>query len=410
MVFQKSITKKIETTDTKRPDAPQVTIRNPLDKETFVNGIELVLEPEFSQKGKMIILVNDVSIFDENDSEGFFGYAKYPIPLNKMLKRSNDIKIFAWNGTDTNTIKMRFNVSISENPEPFQSQAVPLGRDVLNTVVSEGEIIFPLADYKDVEQTKLLSLEGNNSILLLISSSNALIPILNDKNSQWGVSTNMIDGNLSTFKDATAGISPAEIMVLGTKREMFFDFGEPLVREIGIKASFTYSLDLSDGITLQIRVFESDDDITYTTLHSEILVIPAGLSSGEFLLDSNFTPLPTSRYFSIAFRIIEAGSGAVTMSANIYEVYDFHRRTGSASISFELLESETGQWIEYISAADIGAISQGQAVQKQIGSTIEDNPATNKFNRFLPSSQTQLRTKMVVTGNIRTSVSIIKGR
>ena len=81
MTFSKSILKKITTSDTKRPSSAQVIVKNPLDAKTILNGIELILSPEFSKKGKLIIEVNGINVFDEDDSEQFEGYAKYPIPL-----------------------------------------------------------------------------------------------------------------------------------------------------------------------------------------------------------------------------------------------------------------------------------------------------------------------------------------
>lgn len=413
MVFQKSITKKIETSNTKRPSTPQITIENPLDKETFVNGIELILEPEFSKKGKLIITINDVAVFDENDSQGFFGYSKFPIPLNKNFKRSNDIKISAWNSIDSNTIAMRVNISISENPEPFQSQAEPLGRDLLNIMVSEPENVFALADYKDTTLTKLLDMQGNSAMILLISAADAITPIVDDRNNEFDDDANSVDGDLATSAVNSGIINGTILQTLGTKITMWYDFGEPLNREIGIKAEFAWNSGLVDPATIQIRVLESSDDIVYTQIHSSTKEIPSGSSIDSLLVDTFETPLTGSRYFRVEFRTVEISSDpspTATFTTRIHEIYDYHRRTGNAQISFEVLAPETSQWIEYISASDIGAVTFGQGVQKQIGSTIEDDPLTNKFNRFLPSSQTQFRSKMVVTGNIRTAISILKGR
>jgi hypothetical protein len=45
--------------------------------------------------------------------------------------------------------------------------------------------------------------------------------------------------------------------------------------------------------------------------------------------------------------------------------------------------------------------------EKQLGDVINDL-ASNKFNIILPSTQTNFRIKMIVTGNLNTGVSILK--
>ena len=137
MVFQKSILKPITTSGTVRPDIAQIVQDNPLDKDVFVNGIELILSAEFSKKGKLLILINEVSVFDENDSEAFFGFSKFPIPLGKTLRRSNDIQVFAWNGTDSNLLDIKVNMVLAGMLQPFNSQAEGLRKEQFNIAVSE---------------------------------------------------------------------------------------------------------------------------------------------------------------------------------------------------------------------------------------------------------------------------------
>jgi len=171
MTFSKSILKKITTSDTKRPSSAQVIVKNPLDAKTILNGIELILSPEFSKKGKLIIEVNGINVFDEDDSEQFEGYAKYPIPLGIDFNRSRDIKIFAWNSEDSNTIQVSANMAISETQERFDSQAVPLGKDVFNQIVSEGVEIFPFQVYTNETQTELIDMEGYKKLIVTMSAS-----------------------------------------------------------------------------------------------------------------------------------------------------------------------------------------------------------------------------------------------
>ena len=88
-------------------------------------------------------------------------------------------------------------------------------------------------------------------------------------------------------------------------------------------------------------------------------------------------------------------------------MYDGNLLGGTVAISFEVLDTSSNQWIEVISAAQIGAVGIGGTLSKQLGDVINDI-SNDKFNVSLPSTQTNFRMKLVVTGNIKTGVSIIK--
>lgn len=408
MTFSKSIVKKIATGDTKRPNSAQIEIDNPLDADTFVNGIELILSPEFSKKGNVIIEINEIVEFDANQSELFLGYSKFPIPLSKVLRRGEKIRIYAWNGEDDNVITLNVNTAISSEPQPFNSQAESLGTDVLNSAVSGTENVFELDDYSDETVTQLISLVGNSSIILMMAASDALSPQEDDRNSEWTNDSNMTDGNLANASDSTLFSSPYNV---NDVRQIWFDFGEALNRTVGIKMGFNPSVVITSSPTFEARVYESADDVSYSLLHTETFTPPLGSFSTIQEYDLSLTPNSASRYFRIDYIVTVAGTGSSgNIKARVYEVYDYNRTTGSASLSFDILEKQTNQWIEYISASDIGAFTEGAAIQKQIGSTIEDDPVSNKFNRFLPSTQDSFRAKLIVTGNLRTAVTIIKGR
>lgn len=382
MVFQKSITKSIDTTDTKKPNSPQITIKNPLDKETFVNGIELILEPEFSKKGKLVIMINDISVFDENDSSGFAGYSKFPIPLNKSLKRSNDIKIFAWNGEDSNKIEVRMNTSISENAEPFQSQAVPLAKDLFNTVVSESEILFEQRDYSDEEITKLISMGGYKKMNLLISGSGKTPPTLISDTFGFADTAPIVD--LDTA-------SPTEYKSASTSQQVIVDFGSIASRIPKSKSERQSSL----GGSYTVELFVSDDNISYSLVDS--------LTSSGNPIDDLEGSQQSFRYAKLVYTLISGNTNLV----RIYEVFDGVALGGTASISFEILDIASQNWITVINASQIGAITNGGSVSKQLGDVVND-VSNNKFNVLLPSTQTGFRAKMIVGGNINTGVSIVK--
>ena len=91
----------------------------------------------------------------------------------------------------------------------------------------------------------------------------------------------------------------------------------------------------------------------------------------------------------------------------ILEVYDGNVLGGSAALSFEVLDDNTSQRITLVSSAQLGTVSFGTLISKQIGDVINDL-ANDKFNIALPSTQTNFRAKLVVTGNLNIRVSILK--
>ena len=400
MTFSKSILKKITTNDTKRPTSPQVKIDNPLDKDTIVNGIELILSPEFTKKGKLLIRINDVAVFDENDSEAFFGYAKYPIPLNKTLVRSNDIQIFAWNGSgDTNTIEVSLNVFISENVEPFSSQAVPLGQDVFNAVVSQDEQVIAQDDYLDQTITKLIDMAGYKKLVLLIAGSSALsLTTHADPDSFVGPDSG-VDKNFSSF--ATKGISVDNDTVSIT-----YKFAEALDRALGLKIGGSITLGTATDVDMIFSIYTSPDDITYTLRHTKTFNNPADGSSFDDTFSVNIGE--SYEYVRLDIQRVNNSGGTISLfSARIFEVYDFERIGGTAALSFEVFNRNNNTWQELISASSIGTITEGQEVTKQIGDVVNDL-SSDKFNVVLPSTQTDFRAKLVVTGNLNTGVSILK--
>lgn len=406
MTFSKSILKKITTNNTKRPDSPQITISNPLDADTIVNGIELILSPEFTKKGKLLIRINDVAVFDENDSEAFFGYAKYPIPLNKTLIRTNDIQIFAWNGTDSNTIEVSLNFFISENVEPFSSQAVPLEQDVFNAVVSQAEQVIIQDDYSGQTITQLIDMAGYKKMILLISSD-IITPTIQAEDPDFTNSANTIDQNLLT-KGSCGGernsVGPSFTIDIGEIRAIEYDFGES-VENISVK----YEIGKQDLIgvselNLAIRFYESVDGVIWVE-HTEVEYDDVG-AAADFT--QNLVGI-NSRYLKVEFDFVAEVITATRYLVifGLYEAYNTDDFGGSAALSFEVLNNNNNSWHELISASNLGSITQGQSITKQVGDVINDL-ATDKFNVVLPSTQTDFRAKLIITGNLNVGVSILK--
>ena len=419
MTFSKSILKKINTSDTKRPNSPQITIKNPLKIDTIVNGIELILSAEFSKKGELLILINDVPVFNENDSNQFVGYAKYPIPLGKMLKNSSDIKIFAWNGTDSNSLEMSMNLSISETPEVFNSQAVPLGKDVFNRVISESITIIPFTNYFNQTITSLLDMEGYRKLILMISAQNYTEPEL-ELNEFVGYSAfigdevSARDGDFTTETDRGIIFDGPGSGDGATGEKIYsVDFGSNIARIPRTKGEIDVSAPSGGSATTAEVFFEvSEDNVIWTLIDTQTQTDTPG-APGTTPTPFDFTgSLQNFRYSRLRATAdrgtFDISFGWGTASLNIEEIFDGNFLGGTAEVSFEVLDEGTSTWRELISAVSIGSVTQGTAKIITIGDVINDL-VLNKFNFALPSTQTGLRVKLEVTGGgISTGVSIIK--
>ena len=155
--------KNISTSNTSRPITPQLTITNPLDKISFVNLLEIVPDAEFTLKGKLIITINDVTVFDNSeDSNSFKQVMRKLIPLdNPELRKgsSGKIKFFVWNGSDSNTVEISIGVSIGENQINSSATIVPVSKEITNTLISESEILFTKILRTGTDENKILDLK-----------------------------------------------------------------------------------------------------------------------------------------------------------------------------------------------------------------------------------------------------------
>ena len=387
MGFQKSILKPISTNATVIPSIPDVTIDNPIDADSFVNGIELILSAEFSKKGKLLILVNEVSVFDENDSNAFEGYGKFPIPLGKKLKRSNDIQIFAWNGDDSNTITAKVNLSLSKELLPFNSQAELLGKDILNRVISNSLTLFAQDDFADETKTILLDMEGYKKLIVIIAGATA--DALTLTSSSFGNGANAVDQDLSS---KTANVLQQGG---GSTISLVADYGSSVTKAVAGKVAVVNVLGTS---SLTMKIETSPDNSVWTTR-----ITNAGVSVGDTILSSGATQY-TFRYLRITS--VHNLTSNDRSNVAVYELYDPEFFGGTGSLSFEVKDAQ-GNWVEMISASDIGTISTGASITKQIGD-VQTDVSTSKFNEVLPSTQTDFRAKFVVVGNLSTNVQAIK--
>jgi len=331
MTFSQSILRKITTSATKKPDSPQVIIDNPFDADIFINGIELILSPEFSKKGKLYIEINDITEFDGNDSKQFDGYAKYPIPLSKVFRAGHDIKIYAWNGTDTNEISISLNTSISKEPQPFNSQAVPMSISDLNAAVSDFEEIFPQKNYSNEPVTQLISMEGHKKLILQISGFDNNLPT-EVTNGLGFTNKNYLDGDLSTQTNN-------KYLVSSSNYEQVVDYGSIASRIPAVK----FVVSTAGGVMekWKYELFVSDDNIDYGSALDTQTINTIGTRTLSDVSQS-------FRYMKLVVTFVSTNTWQQVLA--LIEMYDGLVLGGTASISFETLGTD---WIELISATEL---------------------------------------------------------
>lgn len=393
MVFQETILKKIVTTDTVIPSIPQVQLDNPLDKAIFVNGIELILQPEFARKGKVRILVNEVAVFTEADSEAFKGYSKFPIPLGKVLRQSNDIQIFAWNSEDSNTIELSVNLALSEELQPFNAQAETLQIDISNLAVSKAETLFADQTRAIGVFNQLLDMQGYKKIIVALGKTTpAPLGITPSIDIQFNIDpmTNLppsVDGDFATQTDNGIINTP------NTGR-VKFDFGSIATRKL--KAKHRCNV-LGGGSGMNFVFDSSDDDIVYNTKFSKNYVAGTDTTETVDATDHSF------RFCRLGYT--ETGNQT---TVNIFEVFDANFSGGSGALSFDVRNSESGDFGELIPASEFGTITDGiEDVIKQVGDVTTISVSGKTY--ALPSTQTDFRAKYTITvGALKNAVTILK--
>lgn len=395
MTFQKSILKPISTNVTKKPNTPQVQIDNPLDDDIFINGIELILGAEFSQKGKLLILINEVPVFDENDSKAFFGYAKFPIPLGKTLKRSNDIQISAWNGTDSNTIELKINISLSKDLQPFNTQAETLGKDVFNQIVSEAETLFAEQARAIGTFTKLIVMNGYKKLIVTINKSNPDTPTGTQDITGWAVNPTDLDkthnGILSD--ESTDG----DVVNVPNKGEVVWDFGSILTRNVNVRGIYQKS---DSAVLGDIELLTSTDGVAYT---SRALFTGLDLNSE---IRNDVTGFFSMRFIKVTVKItVNQGSNRIRAKWN--EIFDKNEMGGTGALSFEV-KDELGNWNEFIASTEFGTISDGDAsIVEQIGDVITKSISGKTY--AFPQTQTNFRALYTVSNDaIHNLISVLK--
>jgi len=379
MSFQDTLVDVIDTNLTKKPNSPQFKFTNPLKKKIYVNSIQLSFDGYFSEKGAILIKINNNTILNKI-AGSLKSLQNLTLPMqNQEFLQQQKIEIFAWNGIDTDMVSVGYDIQISEDPNSPPSSDTPLSQIQRNSQISQPDNIFAQKNYSNETQTALIDMKGYKKLILIVGGSDESTPTVL-------IGTQSIaDNDLNTSMNfGTPNVKTVKASV---------DFGNVASRLPSAKVGFTQSVDDKAQYFLEV----SDDNVNWVEVASSILS-----ATGTTTL----TGLQQLfRFLRVQVLSVVVGDPSADTS-QIYELFDANATGGTAKISFDILLNDS-TWVELISATSLGTITSGGSLTKTIGDVINDL-STNKFNFALPSTQTKFRLKMVVVGNLNIGVSMMR--
>ncbi len=396
MSFQDVYSGEIITSSIKKPDDPDYFLTNPLKTDIYLNGIELILDPEFSLKGNILILIDGNKVYSSVGTKQLKGYSKFPIPLQRLMKRDEKIEIFAWNKKDTNQISLNLNLSLSKTPNPFNSQAVPLSPTILNQYVSDDLVLFPNEVRTDSDETKLIFMEGYKKLLINMSAQTTEnIVVFSD----FSTPENIVDADLNSKSSGASLGTEISPNILETR----VDFGTKELRNLSAKFESHANSNRNASLyaITRVKVFISDDDIIY----NEVFTQDIKYFGNAIAIVTSDAGLQDYRYAIVSLEDFDDGAGDHRFgnTAAMYEIFDNDLVGGSASLSFQILNIESNQWLTLIPSSEFGTVTQGQDISEQIGDVITKSISGKTY--ALPSTQTSFRARLIVTGAITISVT-----
>jgi len=391
MTFSKQVPATIETQNRKIPDIPDFSFTNPLKKNMFVNGIEIINTPEFSRKGVIIIAVDNNILFDSRDTDGFSNVAFMPINLNAVFERDRIVTVSAFNQVDDNKIKVTINVFVDEVERTLSSALQYFSQDVVNTIVSDvDDVIFPKQARPVGTFTQLIDMKGYKKLIVTISGQDpdlefATPTITNAFFINPTNLSNVVDGDLaSQTGQFTVNLAITPVGEIKT------DSGANTTKDLKAKINHL----VGGGSAGNVELSTSPDDIVYTVkaTASTTSTFPQTITLDGTLHSFRFVKLKFTCTLGV-------------YNGNIFEIYDANKIGGTAAISLETKDA-LGNWSLFIAASEFGTVSTGTPVTQQVG---DNNLSVTGKTYGLPSTQTSFRAKYTITnGGIENSVSVIK--
>lgn len=106
---------------TARPAQPNISLKNPLDREVRITGFSLILDSDSAKRAKLYveILINGVEYFDKNKAGFFENLASFAVPISNeghKLQRDHSIDILLWS-TDGTDIKVAASALVQGRPQ-----------------------------------------------------------------------------------------------------------------------------------------------------------------------------------------------------------------------------------------------------------------------------------------------------
>jgi len=105
------------TTSGTRPKTPDLTFDNPRDIESVIKEISYTPDTAYKTQGMISVQVDDVEIYKNKAVADFTDVSDgvIPMPDGKTIKRNGTVKVFIWNGTDTDAVALTVQVTFSES-------------------------------------------------------------------------------------------------------------------------------------------------------------------------------------------------------------------------------------------------------------------------------------------------------
>lgn len=447
MSFQDILIDVIDTNATKKPDSPQFKFTNPLKKNIFVNSIQLSFDAYFSEKGSILIKINNNPILSKK-AGSFKRLENFTVPMqNQEFFQQQKIEIFAWNGSgDSDFVSVGHDIQISEDPNASVSLDAPLSQLIRNSAISDDEELFPFRVFSDESPTKLIDMKGHKKLIVTMSASS--IPAITEETPASTSNFSPTSGLLFDFTQTPSTFVVTSLPILGGLGESYdifqvvdlgrsepqsltFDIDEQLTKVVRSITHYDSCSDSQCDGSFQERHINQIKVVTYDVDESDDLTFTTGVTNIETGVSNVSEPLATTkRYIRITEHITttyanEAGADTGFQNNNGQGQGDISgdftpSRTpsiftnwldgltvgGQADLSFEILGSN-GQWIQLIGSAEFGTVTSGDTVIAQIGDVVSRD-GTDKVGFILPSTQTNFRAKLTVVNAIETGVTILK--
>lgn len=389
MSFQETLPVELITSLQEKPISPNVTVNNPLQVKVFINAIQIILDAYFISSGSILILAGQTVLFDSKKTP-LTQSRNIPLVFEDVeLQRHEKIKFFFWNEKSLDPIEISAlaYVTFSNKPKITTNNIEIADFQTLLNEKDEPEVIFEKKLYSNETLTKIFDTHGYKKLIINMSATSIINP--NIESTAGGVtnSQNIVDGNLGTYANANVPNTKTAIV----------DFESIAIRKPSVKLS-TQKPSNQSSTTYELRLFVSSNGVDFDLV--DIMNGTNGSNESIHIL----TDIEQSFRFMKVQIVNLVTNNPNVLIGKIYEMYDANNFGGVASLSFEELDIAINEYSTIISASEIGTVANGQKIKRQIGNV--GSIASGGKTYFLPSTQTGLRIKLSVSGNIETSVSV----